>query len=181
MAAIAGYRARATASGHSMERVITVYEAGWSGFWLARWIMRHGMECKTLSNLRVCLSIVGCAAQSLMALTPSCYFGHCSLGCAVSRACVRWCRSQTRPMSMPRRCVRERTELISERVGLTNRIGAVLADALCERLQPIAPQPASSSDPSPGRVSATHCLRNAQAKIERLLARLELGGTCADR
>ena len=44
MAAIAGYRARATASGHSMERVITVYEAGWSGFWLARWIMRHGME-----------------------------------------------------------------------------------------------------------------------------------------
>ncbi len=44
MAAIAGYRARATASGHSVERVITVYEAGWSGFWLARWIMRHGME-----------------------------------------------------------------------------------------------------------------------------------------
>jgi transposase len=26
-----------------------------------------------------------------------------------------------------RRCVRERTELISERVGLTNRIGAILA------------------------------------------------------
>jgi transposase len=26
-----------------------------------------------------------------------------------------------------RRCIRERTELISERVGLTNRIGAVLA------------------------------------------------------
>jgi transposase len=44
MAAIAGYRARATATGHSVERVITVYEAGWSGFWLARWIMRHGME-----------------------------------------------------------------------------------------------------------------------------------------
>jgi hypothetical protein len=31
MAAIAGYRARATATGHSVERVITVYEAGWSG------------------------------------------------------------------------------------------------------------------------------------------------------
>jgi transposase len=26
-----------------------------------------------------------------------------------------------------RRCVRERTELVAERVGLTNRIGAVLA------------------------------------------------------
>lgn len=32
MAAIAGYRARAAATGHSVERVITVYEAGWSGF-----------------------------------------------------------------------------------------------------------------------------------------------------
>jgi hypothetical protein len=31
MAAIAGYRARATATGHSVERVITVYEAGWPG------------------------------------------------------------------------------------------------------------------------------------------------------
>jgi transposase len=40
MAAIAGYRARATATGHSVERVITMYEAGWSGFWLARWIMQ---------------------------------------------------------------------------------------------------------------------------------------------
>ena len=36
LAAIAGYRARAAATGHSIERVIAVYEAGWSGFWLAR-------------------------------------------------------------------------------------------------------------------------------------------------
>ena len=35
-AAIAGYRARAAAVGRSIERVIAVYEAGWSGFWLAR-------------------------------------------------------------------------------------------------------------------------------------------------
>jgi transposase len=31
-AAIAGYRARAAAVGRSIERVIAVYEAGWSGF-----------------------------------------------------------------------------------------------------------------------------------------------------
>jgi transposase len=36
MAAIAGYRARAATTGRSIERVIAVYEAGWSGFWLAR-------------------------------------------------------------------------------------------------------------------------------------------------
>ena len=32
LAAIAGYRARAAATGRSIERVIAVYEAGWSGF-----------------------------------------------------------------------------------------------------------------------------------------------------
>jgi len=44
LAAIAGYRGRAAATGRSIERVIAVYEAGWSGFWLARWLMRHGVE-----------------------------------------------------------------------------------------------------------------------------------------
>src|SRR5213075_3565335 len=44
MAAIAGYRSRAAAMGRSIERVIAVYEAGWSGFWLARWLTRHNVE-----------------------------------------------------------------------------------------------------------------------------------------
>src|SRR6202035_6140632 len=128
---------------------------------------------RTLSSLRVCLSTVGCAAQSLMALTPSCYFGHCSLGCAVSRACVRWCRSQTRPMKMPDGVFAERTELISERVGLTNRIGAVLATLgvsdynplLRSRHRRLTELRTGLGEPLP---------RNAQAIIERSLARLEL-------
>jgi hypothetical protein len=28
--------------GRSIERVIAVYEAGWSGFWLARWLIGMG-------------------------------------------------------------------------------------------------------------------------------------------
>src|ERR1700733_8501050 len=44
LAAVSGYRARAAATGRSIERVIAVYEAGWSGFWLARWLIRHGVE-----------------------------------------------------------------------------------------------------------------------------------------
>jgi transposase len=44
LAAIAGYRARAAATGRRLERVIAIYEAGWSGFWLARWLMRHEVE-----------------------------------------------------------------------------------------------------------------------------------------
>ncbi len=44
LTAVSGYRARAAATGRSIERVIAVYQAEWSGFWLARWLIRHGVE-----------------------------------------------------------------------------------------------------------------------------------------
>src|SRR5580698_9594137 len=72
-----------------------------------------------------------------------------------------------------RRCVRERTELLSDRVGLTNRIGAVLATLgvndynplLQSRRRRLAELRTGLDEPIPP---------NALAKIERLLARLEL-------
>ena len=36
--AIEGYRRRATASGAAVKQVIVVYEAGYGGFWLGRWL-----------------------------------------------------------------------------------------------------------------------------------------------
>ena len=172
MAAIAGYRARATATGHNVERVITVYEAGWSGFWLARWIMRHGMEAYVIQPSSVPVDrrmrrakSDGIDAELLL------------------RTLLAWLRGEPRVCSMvpipdeadedARRCVRERTELISERVGLTNRIGAVLATLgvsdynplLRSRHRRLTELRTGLGEPLP---------RNAQAKIERLLARLEL-------
>src|SRR5208283_2666570 len=44
LAAIDGYRARAAAVGYAVERVIATYEAGWSGFWLARCLTAQGVE-----------------------------------------------------------------------------------------------------------------------------------------
>ena len=72
-----------------------------------------------------------------------------------------------------RRCVRERAELLSERVGLTNRIGAVLATLgvndynplLQSRRRRLAELRTGLGEPIPA---------NALAKIERLLTRLEL-------
>ena len=126
-----------------------------------------------LSSLPACRSIVGCAAPSLTALMQSCCFEHCSLGCEGSRACAPWCRFQTPPMRMPDGVFGERIELISERVGLTNRIGAVLATLgvsdynplLRSRNRRLAELRTGLGEPLP---------RNAHAKIERLLARLEL-------
>jgi hypothetical protein len=31
--------------------VIAVYEAGWSGFWLVRWLAKHGVEAVRTENL----------------------------------------------------------------------------------------------------------------------------------
>jgi transposase len=36
MAAVGHYRERAAEARHTIERVIAIYEGGWSGFWLAR-------------------------------------------------------------------------------------------------------------------------------------------------
>ena len=44
LTAIEGYRDRSRAAGRTVERVVALYEAGWSGFWLARWLLRHGIE-----------------------------------------------------------------------------------------------------------------------------------------
>ena len=96
---------------------------------------------------------------------------------------LAWLRGEPRVCSMvpipdeadedARRCVRERTEELSDRLGLTNRIGAVLATLgvndynplLQSRRRRLAELRTGLDEPIPP---------NALAKIERLLARLEL-------
>src|SRR5262249_51761904 len=43
-AAINGYRERSRAAGRTVKRIVAIYEAGWSGFWLARWLGQRGVE-----------------------------------------------------------------------------------------------------------------------------------------
>jgi transposase len=172
LTAITGYRARAADLGHQIERVIAVYEAGWSGFWLARWLRRHGVEVYVIqpSSVPVDRRLRRAKSDSIDAEL-------------LLRTLLAWLRGEPRVCSMvpvpdeadedARRCVRERTELISERVGLTNRIGAVLATLgvsdynplLRNRHRRLAELRTGLGEPLPP---------NAHAKIERLLARLEL-------
>lgn len=171
-AAIAGYRARAAVVGRSIERVIAVYEAGWSGFWLARWLMSHGVEVYVIQPSSVPVDrrmrrakSDGIDAELLL------------------RTLLAWLRGEPRVCSMvpipdeadedARRGVRERAELVSERVGLVNRITAVLATLgvsdynplLRNRHHRLAELRTGLGKPLP---------LNAHAKIVRLLARLEL-------
>jgi len=125
--------------GRSIERVIAIYEAGWSGFWLARWLTRHKVEVYVIQPSSVPVDrrmrrakSDGIDAELLL------------------RTLLAWLRGEPRVCSMvpvpdeadedARRCIRERTELISERVGLTNRIGAVLATAVAFTVQSWAQQ-----------------------------------------
>lgn len=170
--AIDGYSTRAAAAGHSVDRVIAVYEAGWSGFWLARWLIAMGVEVHVIQPSSVPVDrrmrrakSDGIDAELLL------------------RTLLAWLRGEPRVCSMvpipdeadedARRCVRERTELVSERVGLVNRIGAVLATLgageynplLQNRRRRLAELRTGLGEPIPP---------NALAKIERLLTRLEL-------
>src|SRR4249919_3944061 len=170
--AIAGYRARAATTGRSIERVIPIYEAGWSGCWLARWLMRHGVEVYVIQPSSVPVDrrmrrakSDGIDAELLL------------------RTLLAWLRGEPRVCSMvpvpdeadedARRCVRERTELISERVGLINRIGAVLATLGVSDYNPLLRNRGRRL--AELRTALGEALpANAHAKIKRLLARLEL-------
>lgn len=171
-AAIDGYRARAAAAGYPVDRVIATYEAGWSGFWLARWLIAKGIEVHVIQPSSVPVDrrmrrakSDGIDAELLL------------------RTLLAWLRGEPRVCSMvpipdeadedARRCVRERTELVSERVGLANRIGAVLATLGIDDFNPLLQSRrrrltdlrTGLGEPIPP---------NALAKIERLLSRLEL-------
>jgi len=170
--AIDGYRTRAAAAGYSVDRVIITYEAGWSGFWLARWLIAKGIEVHVVqpSSVPVDRRMRRAKSDGIDADL-------------LLRTLLAWLRGEPRVCSMvpipdeadedARRCVRERTELVSERVGLTNRIGAVLATLgidgynplLQSRRRRLADLRTGLGEPMPP---------HALAKIERLLSRLEL-------
>ena len=97
--ALHGYHARAVAAGRQVERVVAIYEAGWSGFWLARWL--KGTVSRSMSSSpRASQRTDACVGRSRMASMPSCCCAHCWHGFAASPASVRWCRSLMKPTKM---------------------------------------------------------------------------------
>lgn len=172
MAAIDGYRVRAEKAGRNVNRVIAVYEAGWSGFWLVRWLAKYGIETQVIQPSSVPVDRRARRAKSDGIDAE-----------LLLRTLLAWLRGEPRVCSMvpipaetdedARRRVRERAELVAERVGLVNRIGAVLATLGVgeynplrrDRRQRLGGLRTALGDPLP-----TH----ARAKIARMLDRLEL-------
>src|SRR6478609_8474050 len=136
LAAIDGYRNRSRAVGRTIERVVAIYEASWSGFWLARWLGRHGVETHVVRRSSVLVDRRARRAKSDGIDAE-----------LLLRTLLAWLRGEPRVCSMvpipaegdedARRCVRERAELVAERVALVNRIGAVLATLGCADYDPL--------------------------------------------
>lgn len=172
MAAIEVYRVRAVKAGRNVERVVAIYEAGWSGFWLARWLAKNGIETHVIQPSSVPVDRRARRAKSDGIDAE-----------LLLRTLLAWLRGEPRVCSMvpipteadedARRRVRERAELVAERVGIVNRIGAVLATLGVGDYNPIRRDRRQRLDElrtALGGSLPTH----ARAKIVRMLDRLEL-------
>ena len=172
MAAIEDYRTRAVKAGQNVERVVAIYEAGWSGFWLARWLAQYGIETHVIQASSVPVDRRARRAKSNGIDAE-----------LLLRTLLAWLRGEPRVCSMvpipaeadedARRRVRERAELVAERVGLVNRIGAVLATLGVGEYNPLRRDRRQRLDElrtALGGSLPTH----ARAKIVRMLDRLEL-------
>lgn len=172
MAAIETYRGRARAAGRTVERVVAIYEAGWSGFWLARWLVRRNVEVHVVQPSSVPVDRRARRAKSDGIDAE-----------LLLRTLLAWFRGEPRVCSMvpipdeadedERRRVREREDLVSERVSLVNRIDAVLATVGVRDYNPLRRDRRARlealrtalGDPLPP---------HAGARILRMLDRLEL-------
>src|SRR3954451_4470257 len=172
LAAIDGYRNRSRAAGRTIERVVAIYEASWSGFWLARWLGGHGVETHVGQPSSVPVDRRSRRAKSDGIDAE-----------LLLRTLLAWLRGEPRVCSMvpipeeadedERRRVREREDLVADRVSLVNRIGAVLATLGADDYNPLRRDRRARleilrtalGDPLPP---------HARARILRLLDRLDL-------
>src|ERR1700733_3315858 len=179
-AAINGYRNRAREAGRMVERVIAVYEASLSGFWLARWLERGGIEIHTIQPSSVPVDRRARRAKSDGIDAEVLVWALLGWLRGEARA---WRRGDPRVCSMApipdkadedaRRFIRERAELVAERVSLVNRIAAVLATLGVRDYNPLLRNRRGRLDELRTALG-TALPPQARVKIVRMIDRLEL-------
>jgi transposase len=166
------WRQRAERAGKRVSRVVVAYEAGRDGFWLARWLIAHGIEVYVIQPASVPVDRRARRAKT-DALDVE----------MLLRTTLAWLRGEPRVCSMVpipseaeedgRRPLRERQELIKERLAITSKIDGLMATLGIGGYRPLRRDRREqveilrrpSGDPLPV---------HAQARLTRLLDRLEL-------
>ena len=120
------WREQAVQAGKAIERVVVAFEAGRDGFWLARWLRRHGVEAHVIHAASVAVSREHRRAKTDRLDTE-----------LLMRAVLGWLRGERRHCQMcripdleeedGRRSGREREALTREQTRLGNRIKATLS------------------------------------------------------
>ena len=156
----------------SPRRTVVVYEAGHTGFWLARLLRAEGIEAHVLHPASVPVDRRARRAKTDRLDVE-----------LLLRAVLAWLRAEPGVCSMApipdeaaedrRRAVRERQELLTERVRLTNRVGALLATlgVAGYDVRRVDRRARLDGLERPGGAPVSPC---ARSKLERLVARYEL-------
>jgi transposase len=120
------WRDEAAARGHAIARICVAYEAGRDGFWLARWLRGHGIECHVIHPTSVSVSREHRRAKS----------DRLDVG-LLKRSFLGWLRGERKHCSMAavptreeedgKRPLRERARLVGEATRLVNRMKGLLA------------------------------------------------------
>jgi transposase len=118
-------KVRCAAASHPITRVILTHEAGREGFWLARFLMRRGVEVHVMQP-----SSLPVDRRARRAKTDV-------IDVEMLRTLMAWLRDEPRVCSMvpipdeadeeARRAHREREDLVRERRSILNKIDAILA------------------------------------------------------
>jgi transposase len=165
-------RQRAEKAGKRVSRVVVAYEAGRDGFWLARWLLGRGIEVYVIQP-----SSVPVDRRARRAKTDALDVEM------LLRTTLAWLRGEPRVCSMVpipseveedgRRPLRERQDLIRERLAITNKIDGVLATLGVGGYRPLRRDRRERLEalrrPGGGPLPA-----HAKARLARLLDRLEL-------
>lgn len=125
LALICRWKDEASRAGRNITRVCLAYEAGRDGFWLARWLLAHGIETYVIHSASVSVSREQRRAKTDRLDTE-----------LLKRTFLGWLRGERGHCSMAaiptiqeedaRRPNREREKLVGDRTRIINRIKATL-------------------------------------------------------
>ncbi len=165
-------KARCAAAGRAVTRVILTHEAGRDGFWIARYLMRRGIEVHVMQSSSLPVDRRARRAKTDVIDVEM-----------LLRTLLAWLRGEPRVCSMvpipseadeeARRAHRERADLTCERRSIVNKIDGILATLGVKGFKALRrdrrAQLASLRQPDGDPVPPM-----ARSRIERLLDRLEL-------
>ena len=90
------WKAEAQRAGRPVLRTVLAYEAGRDRFWIARYLLAHGIEVQIM-HPRASRWNGGGGGPKPIGSISTCCCARCWRGCGVSRGYARWCASRARP------------------------------------------------------------------------------------